>query len=522
MPVTSELKRPEQAEHFIEWLLPFATTNPALRHDHRSPLDLGLITSLPLSDTAAIETAFETARAAQPAWAALSLAQRAEIVGRFHDLVLDRQAEILDIVQWENGKSRGNAMDEVLDVCLTARYYKVVAPKLLRARRRRGAFPVVTKTYEVRHPHGVIGVISPWNYPFTLAISDFIPALIAGNAVVLRPDLQTSLSALWGVALLHKAGLPDGVLNVVLGDGAALGPQIVERADYVMFTGSTRVGRTVAAHAAGRLIGSSMELGGKNSLIVDKHCDIATAVEIAARGAFANAGQLCIGTERIVVHADVYDEFTAAFAAKVANLTVGAHIGWGADLGTLTHERQLHSTQRHIDDAVSRGAQVIAGGHALPDVGPLAFAPTVLVDVPLDAEVCTVETFGPVCSVYRWEAESDLIAFVNNTEYGLSAGIASSRVAWAREIATKLKVGTVNINEAFGSAYASIDAPMGGMGQSGLGRRHGSDGLLKYTEPQTIAQQRWMKLTPQWGMDDAGWATFTTRAMRLMKSLGLK
>ena len=246
---TSGLKRPAQAAHFVEWLIPFTTTNPALTHEHRSPLDGELIAQLPLSDTAEIEQAFATARAAQPAWANLPLTTRREILGRFHDAVLERQAEILDIIQWENGKSRGNAMDEVLDVCLTARYYKATAPALLKPKRRRGAFPIVTKTLEVRHPHGVIGVISPWNYPFTLAISDFLPALLAGNAIVLRPDLQTTLSALWGVALLHEAGLPHGVLNVVVGDGAALGPQIVERADYIMFTGSTRVGRTVAGHA---------------------------------------------------------------------------------------------------------------------------------------------------------------------------------------------------------------------------------------------------------------------------------
>ena len=216
---TSGLKRPAQAGHFVEWLIPFTTTNPALTHEHRSPLDGELIAHLPLSDTAEIEQAFDTARAAQPAWANLPLTTRREILGRFHDAVLERQAEILDIIQWENGKSRGNAMDEVLDVCLTARYYKATAPALLKPKRRRGAFPIVTKTLEVRHPHGVIGVISPWNYPFTLAISDFLPALLAGNAIVLRPDLQTTLSALWGVALLHEAGLPHGVLNVVVGDG---------------------------------------------------------------------------------------------------------------------------------------------------------------------------------------------------------------------------------------------------------------------------------------------------------------
>lgn len=520
--MTSELKRPAQADHFIEWLVPFGTTNPQLTHAHRSPLDGELITHLPLSDAPAVARAFDTARAAQPMWAAKSVAERSLIISRFHDLVLDRQSEVLDLIQWENGKARGNAMDEVLDVCLTARYYTATSKKLLKPKRRRGAFPVVTKTLEVRHPHGVVGFISPWNYPFTLAISDFLPALIAGNTVVLRPDLQTTLSALWGVALLHKAGLPDGVVNVVIGEGADLGPLIVEQADYVMFTGSTRVGRVVAAQAATRLIGSSMELGGKNSLVVAADADIATAVEIAARGAFANSGQLCIGTERIVVHSSLYDRFVDAFGAAVAQLKVSSSIGWGSDVGALTHARQLETTERHISDAVSKGARILVGGHRLPEVGPQAFAPTVLLDVSDQAEVCGTETFGPVCSVYRYSSDEELVAFVNNTEYGLSAGIVSRDISWARAIARRLKVGTVNINEAFGSAYASIDAPMGGMGQSGVGRRHGAEGLLKYTEPQTIAQQRWMKLTPQWGMNDEAWARFTSTAMRLLKSLGLK
>ena len=521
-PVTSTLKRPAQADHFVEWLVPFATTNPQRTHAHRSPLDGELITQLPLSDAHSVEQAFAKARAAQPGWAARSVSERTHIIARFHDLVLDRQAEILDLIQWENGKSRGNAMDEVLDVCLTSRYYVATSAKLLRPKRRRGAFPVVTKTLEVRHPHGVVGFISPWNYPFTLAISDFLPALIAGNTVVLRPDLQTTLTALWGAALLHKAGLPEGVLNVVVGEGADLGPLIVEQADYVMFTGSTRVGRIVATQAATRLIGSSMELGGKNSLIIAPDADLATAVEVAARGAFANSGQLCIGTERIVVHSSMYDRFVDAFATAVAALKVSSSIGWGSDVGTLTHARQLETTERHIADAVAKGARVLVGGHRLPEVGPQAFAPTVLLDVTEAAEVCGTETFGPVCSVYRYETDDELVAFVNNTDYGLSAGIVSRNIAWAQSIARRLKVGTVNINEAFGSAYASIDAPMGGMGQSGVGRRHGSDGLLKYTEPQTIAQQRWMKLTPQWGMNDESWASFTSRAMRLLKSLGLK
>ena len=487
-----------------------------------SPLDGAHIAHLRISSDGDMAEAFDRAREAKRAWQSVSIKERCSIISRFHDLVLAEQSEILDIIQWENGKARGNAMDEVLDVLLTARYYSRISRKHLKSQKRRGAFPLATVTREIRHPRGVIGVISPWNYPFTLAVSDFIPAIIAGNSVVIKPDAQTPLSALWAIEKLRQAGMPAELVQVVMGEGFDIGPKIVERADYVMFTGSTRVGRTVAAQAGERLISASMELGGKNSLIIDSDVNIAFAAEAAARGAFANAGQLCIGTERIVVQASIYDEFLKAFIKQVNDLKITGHIGWGSDMGTLINQKQLQTTMHHIADAEANGALVVAGGHRLHEVSELAFAPTVLVNVSEAAQICSNETFGPVCSVYKWNQESDLLDFVNNTDYGLNAGIISRNISWAQALAPKIKAGTVNINEAFGSAYASIDAPMGGMGQSGVGRRHGVEGLLKYTEPQTVARQRWMKLSPQWWMDDAGWARFTSFAMRLLKGLRVK
>jgi len=339
---------------------------------------------------------------------------------------------------------------------------------------------------------------------------------------VIKPDLQTPLTALWGLEQLLQAGLPNGVINIVLGDGAVVGPEIVARADYIMFTGSTRVGRTVASDAGKRLIGASMELGGKNSLIIDKNCKLDVAVDIAVRGAFANAGQLCIGTERILVHDDIKDVFTQRFVEAVKTLKVGNAIGWDSDIGPLINTKQVETASSHIQDALSQGASVLVGGTTLPEISPYAFAPTVLANVPEHAVVCKTETFAPVCSIYTWKTEEELIARVNDTDYGLNAGIVSSNVGWARELASKIRTGTVNINEAFGSAYASIDAPMGGMGQSGVGRRHGAEGLLKYTESQTVSVQRWMKLTAQWGMSGEQWARFTTRALKILKALGFR
>lgn len=477
---------------------------------------------VPHSDEAAVERAFATARAAQPAWAALPVRERARVIRRFHDLVLDHRELLCDAVQWENGKCRDNANDEVLDISLTARYYSHIAPRTLAPQRRRGAFPIVTKVRQHHHPHGVVGVISPWNYPLTLGVSDSIPALLAGNAIVWKPDLQTMLSALLPLQLLHEAGLPEGVIQLVAGEGPVVGPMVTNRADFVMFTGSTRVGREVAAAAASRLVPCSLELGGKNSCIILPGADLDLAVEVAVRGAFANAGQLCIGTERVVVHQSLAAEFTPRFIERVERLRVGARIGFGTDMGPLISQNQLSRVEEQVADAVGKGAEVLTGGKRLPEHGPNCYAPTVLAGVTPEMTLCRTETFGPVCSLYTWQTEDELLGLVNDTGLGLSASIVSRRNREARQLAAKLRAGGVSINDPFSAAYASVDAPMGGMGDSGLGRRHGVEGLLKYTEPQTIASQHLIKLGPQLGLSDEQWASVGAKAMRVLKALRVK
>jgi succinate-semialdehyde dehydrogenase/glutarate-semialdehyde dehydrogenase len=229
--------------------------------------------------------------------------ERARIILRFHDLVLARRTEALDLVQSETGKCRRDALEEVLDVALVARHYSRDAVRLLRPRARRGVFPGLVKVRELRQPIGVVGLIAPWNYPLTLVSGDAIPALLAGNSVVIKPDTKTSLTALWVLDLLIEAGLPESVVRIVLGDGPGVGGMLIDRADYVMFTGSTATGRLVAKRCGERLIDCSLELGGKNAMIVRADADIARSVEIAERACFANAGQLCVSIERIYVDA---------------------------------------------------------------------------------------------------------------------------------------------------------------------------------------------------------------------------
>ena len=257
--------------------------------------------SIPWGTAADLELAVARARAAQAEWSRRSFADRGRIFLRFHDLLLERQSEVLDLIQWETGKARRHAFEEILDTAVVSRYYARRAERLLRPRQRKGALPLLTRTRELRSPVGVVGLIVPWNYPLNLAVTDAVPALMAGNTAVLKPDVQTSFTALWAVDLLRQAGLPRDVLPVVTGDGPLLGPALGELADYMMFTGSTRTGRLVARQAAGRLIGCSLELGGKNPMIVLADADLEAAVYGAVQGCFASAGQVCVSIERIYV-----------------------------------------------------------------------------------------------------------------------------------------------------------------------------------------------------------------------------
>jgi succinate-semialdehyde dehydrogenase/glutarate-semialdehyde dehydrogenase len=462
-----------------------------------------------------IEAAVATARDAQEAWARMPAKARAGVARRFAELVLDRRDTILDVVEAETGKARLAALEEVMDSSRTAAYYAHTAPGLLRPRRRAGALPLLTQTTERRHPKGVVGVITPWNYPFTLAASDSVPALLAGNAVVIKPDEKTPFSALLALSLLREAGLPEGLAHVVVGPRQEAGPALVDAADYIMFTGSTATGRKVAARCGERLIGFSAELGGKNPLLVLADADVPAAAAGAARACFANAGQLCIGPERIYAHEAVRERFTDAFLAEVSRMRVAAGTGWDAEMGSLISAAQLAKVQAHVDDAVARGARVLAGGTARPELGPHFFAPTVLGDVPEAAALCREETFGPVVAIYPVASDEEAIARANDSELGLNASLWTTPSRGA-ELGARLEAGTVNVNEGYAASWGSLAAPMGGWKGSGIGRRHGAEGLLKYTESQTVSVQRLLPVGPPPGMGNERYADLLTRAVRVI------
>ncbi|MGW2169280.1 succinic semialdehyde dehydrogenase [Streptomyces sp. NPDC001705] len=480
------------------------------------------LADFPVSTPEDVEAAFARARIAQKSWAATPIAERKRILLRYHDLVLARQDEVLDLMQAENGKTRRDAFLEVVDIGIVSRYYARNAAKYLGPKRRRGAIPLLTHTTELRHPKGVVTVISPWNYPLSMAASDTIAALMAGNAVVQKPDTQTALTALWSMDLMYEAGLPKDVWQMVIGRGSSIGGALMDNADYMMFTGSTASGRNIASDAGRRLIGASLELGGKNPMIVLDDADIDKAADGAVAACFPSAGQLCVSIERLYVAESLRDKFIAAFTARTKNLKIGAAYDYSVDVGSLTTSAQLKTVTEHVDDAVAKGATVLAGGKARPDLGPLFYEPTILTDVTPDMTLYDHETFGPVVSVYTYRDVDEAIALANATPYGLNASVWTGNGARGRAVAARVHAGTVNVNEAFAAAWGSVDAPMGGMGDSGLGRRHGADGILKYTEAQTVAHQRVQGFTPPARISPETWASLLTGALKALKAAGVR
>ncbi len=482
-----------------------------------SPLDGSPVAEVPISTLGDVKRAFERAHRVQRSWSRTSVSERSAAMLRFHDLLLDNVEELCDLLCVESGKARRDAFEEVIHLALTARYLGRTLKRHLAPERRLGVFPVATSVRVNRIPEGVVAVISPWNYPLTMAFCDGLAALGAGNAVVCKPDSQTMVVALRGLELLEAAGFPTDVWQIVSGPGPVIGSALIDYADHVCFTGSTATGRLVGAQAGERLINASLELGGKNPMVVLADADLDAAVDGAVRGCFSNAGQLCVSFERIYVARSLYPAFRDALAARVASLDLRVGATWASDVGTLASASQLEKVSEHVTDATNKGAVIVAGGRPRPDLAPYAYEPTILEGVTGQMLCATTETFGPVVSLYPFDDEFEAVAAANQGEEGLNAAVYSRDVRRAQRLAASIRCGTVTVNEVFGAALGSIDAPMGGMGISGVGRRQGREGVQRFTEPQTVATQRLIGLGGIGDMPAQQWSSTMLSMLRLLR-----
>jgi succinate-semialdehyde dehydrogenase/glutarate-semialdehyde dehydrogenase len=328
----------------------------------------------------------------------------------------------------------------------------------------------------VREPHGVIGIISPWNYPFSIPATETLAALVAGNAVVLKPSESTPLVALELASLLHAAGVPKGVFQVVIGAGPAGAALVRSAIDKVVFTGSVATGKRIAAAAAEHLLPVVLELGGKDPMLVLDDADVDVASSAAVWGAFVNAGQACLSVERCYVHRSLYESFAKACAEKTKQLRVGSGMDADTDVGPMIHERQVRIVESHVEDARARGARVLAGGTRLPQLGVNFFAPTVLADVTHEMRIMREETFGPVLPIMACGHDDEAVRLANDSEYGLAASVWTRDKKRGERLARRIHAGTVMVNDVI-SCFGISEAPHGGVKASGIGRTHGRIGL---------------------------------------------
>ena len=475
--------------------------------------------TLPLGDERDVAHAFERAREAQSDWEARDPAERAELLLEYHDLLFDHSEPLLDLVVEESGKARRHGFEELIDTAMASRHYAHRVESYLDDESRKSPMPGLVDVEVNYRAKGVVGVISPWNYPLTLAVSDAVAALLAGNTVVLKPAEQTAYTALAAVALLREAGVPEDVMQVVPGTGPDVGEPLVEESDYLCFTGSSKTGSFVASKAGEQLIDCSLELGGKNPAVVMSDADIDAAVNGLVRGAFTNAGQLCIAIERLYVHESVREEFTRKFVAATEALDVRPSDDWAVEMGSLLSQAQLDKVSSHVEDARDAGATVLTGGEPLPDVGPYAYAPTVLTDVSGEADLARQETFGPVVSIYGFEDTDEVIERANDSMYGLNASVWTADTERGRNIARRIDCGTANVNEAYAPSFIAHDAPMGGMKDSGVGRRHGEEGFYRFTEPQTLATQERGEIDSPPGVPYKWYAAGMKRVLKLLRDV---
>jgi acyl-CoA reductase-like NAD-dependent aldehyde dehydrogenase len=449
-----------------------------------------IIADVPVLDDAAVHALATRARMAQPAWAASGFAARGAILLRARKWLMRNADRMSETICRETGKTYEDSQLELSVAAESFTFWARNAAKYLADERVRSrSVLVVGKRVRVRYePVGVVGVVGPWNYPLVNAFCDCVPALMAGNAVILKPSEVTPLTALLVQEMLEASGMPADVFAVATGDGST-GGAVVDVSDYVMFTGSTRTGQAVMERAAKTLTPVSLELGGKDPMIVCADADLERAANAAAYYGLLNSGQVCISVERVYVEAPVHDEFVRRLVDNVRDLRQGVGTGPGSvEVGALTFAPQIDLVEAHVQDAVAQGAQVQIGGHRGPGPGRF-FEPTVLTGVTHEMRCMREETFGPTIPVMKVDDVEEAVRMANDSVYGLQASVWTKDVARGEQLARRVEAGAVTVNDAMLN-YAAFGAPMGGWKTSGVGSRHGANGIRKYCKTQTIMSSR--------------------------------
>jgi acyl-CoA reductase-like NAD-dependent aldehyde dehydrogenase len=434
-------------------------------------------------------------REVQPAWEALGFEGRARILKRMQKWVIDHQDEIIAVIRSETGKTYEDALIAEISYGAAAFGFwaKNAGEYLADEKVKSSAVLVKGKKLVLRYrPLGLVGVIGPWNYPLTNSFGDCIPALAAGNSVILKPSEITPLTSLKLAEGLKACGIPDGVFQVATGTGAT-GAALVDEVDMIMFTGSTATGKKVMAKAAESLTPVSLELGGKDPMIVLADADVERAANTALYYGMFNGGQTCISVERVYVEEPVYDEFVAKVVEKARALRQGDGPAGSADVGSMTFPPQVELVERHVEDAKAKGAKVLVGGSrgAKSDPGHPGYwyEPTILVDVDHTMSAMTEETFGPTLPIMKVRDQEEAIRLANDSPYGLGASVFGKDVKHAEEVARRVEAGAVCVNDALVN-YSALELPMGGAKASGLGSRHGAGGIRKYCQQQAILVTR--------------------------------
>jgi acyl-CoA reductase-like NAD-dependent aldehyde dehydrogenase len=450
-----------------------------------------IIRSLPVTSPEEVAALAGRARSAQPAWEALGFEGRGRVLRRMQKWVMDNADRVIQTLVDETGKTYEDASIVELTYGAGALgFWAKHAPEYLADEKVRSTNPVVLgRRLLVRYrPVGVVGVIGPWNYPMTNSFGDAVPALAAGNSVILKPSEVTPLTSLLLAEGLRECGMPEHVFQVAIG-GAETGTALIDAVDFVMFTGSTATGKKVMARAAETLTPVSLELGGKDPRIVLADADLERAADAATYYAMQNGGQTCVSIERVYVEAPVYDRFVDAVTERVRALRLGPPDGPGTvDVGAMTFPPQLDIVRRHVDQAREAGARITTGGHVRAGAGRF-FEPTVLADVDHSMAAMRDETFGPTLPIMKVAGAEEAIRLANDSPYGLGASVWTKDPSRGEQIARRLESGYACVNDA-NVNYFAYELPMGGWKASGLGVRHGAAGIRKYTRQQAILVRR--------------------------------